>query len=108
MTMPEPPVSGILAPLSAPVVKLIESVGDAVGVIYEPTRIRRRAKAEADALITNARAEVEVAEIADRAMKRLAYQEVKRQINIENIIADSIPLIANDSQKGSETFEIQK
>lgn len=41
--------------LSEPVTKLVDTVSSGVGILYEPTRIRRKARAEADAAIILAR-----------------------------------------------------
>lgn len=76
--------------LSKPIAKLIESVSGAVGAVYEPTRIRRKAKAEADAMLIFADAEIEVAK---RAARRLAVQEVRRQENIETIVDSAAKLL---------------
>lgn len=76
--------------LSKPLTKLIESVSGAVGLIYEPARIRRKAKAEAEALLIFADAEIEVAQ---RAARRLAVQEVRRQENIETIVDSAAKLL---------------
>lgn len=76
--------------LSKPLTKLIESVSGAVGAVYEPTRIRRKAKAEADAMIVFADTEIEVAK---RAARRLAIQEVRRQENIETIVDSAAKLL---------------
>ena len=48
-------------------VRLIEKISDATGVLYEPSRIVRRAKAEATAAIMRAEADVEIADIQQRA-----------------------------------------
>ena len=76
--------------LSKPLTKLIESVSGAVGAVYEPTRIRRKAKAEADAMLIFVDAEIEVAK---RAARRLAVQEVRRQENIEAIVDSAAKLL---------------
>lgn len=76
--------------LSKPLTKLIESVSGAVGAVYEPTRIRRKAKAEADAMLIFADTEIEVAK---RAARRLAIQEVRRQENIETIVDSAAKLL---------------
>ncbi|MEE9129357.1 MAG: DUF2806 domain-containing protein [Phycisphaerales bacterium] len=76
--------------LSKPITKLIESVSGAVGAVYEPRRIRRKAKAEADAMIIFADAEIEVAK---RAARRLGVQEVRRQQNIETIVDSAAKLL---------------
>src|SRR5690348_8760743 len=79
--------------LTEPVNKLIETVSGAVGIVYEPTRIRRKAKAEADAAVIAANAQVQVAEIQRRADKRLRDQELRRQKNIEAITRQAIKVL---------------
>jgi hypothetical protein len=74
-----------LKAISEPASKLIDSVSAAIGALYEPTRIRRRARAEADAAMIDARAKAEVSEIESRAMHRLLLRETRRQKNIEAI-----------------------
>lgn len=60
-------------------------------MIYEPTAIRRRARAEADSTVIRATAEAEAAEILDRARARIAAREVRRQRNLEAIVTKAIP-----------------
>jgi uncharacterized repeat protein (TIGR03899 family) len=76
--------------LAKPVVKLLDVISKGAGVIYEPTRIRRKAHADADAKLILAAADAEVSEIARRAVDRLGRQEIRRQENIEAIVADTI------------------
>lgn len=83
-----------LKALTKPAVKLIEAVHSAVGALYEPTRIRRKAKAEADAVVILAKSQMKVREIEARASERLQNKELRRQENIENITKkalDSLP-----------------
>lgn len=75
--------------LSKPATKLIESIGKAIGVVYEPTRIRREAKAKADALLILAESEKEVKDIAERASRRLVNRELREQKNVESIVQKS-------------------
>ena len=74
-----------LAGLSAPIEKFIEKVSGAVGSVYEPTHVRRMAKAQADASIIAANADVKVSAIQQRAINRMIFEETKRQENIESI-----------------------
>jgi hypothetical protein len=84
--MPEQNFSLIdLKALSEPAVKLIEAVRSAVGILYEPTQIRRKARAEADAAIILARNQGQVSEIEVRASERVINRELRRQKNIEEI-----------------------
>lgn len=71
---------------SKPASKLIDAVRSATGVRYEPARIRRKARAEADARIILAKADIQVSEIAQRAAQRLIHREVRRQENIEAVV----------------------
>ncbi len=74
-----------LLEIGKPASKLIEAIQSAVGVLYEPTRIRSKAKAEGDAAIILAKAKEEVQDIELRAVRRLRTREVRRQENIEAI-----------------------
>lgn len=88
-----------LKALSEPAVKLIEAVRDAVGAVYEPTRIRRRAKAEADAAVILARSQTAVREIEIRASERLIRRELRRQDNIERITKKALDALPNSVSK---------
>lgn len=78
-----------LGDLSKPATVLVEKVCNAVGIIYEPTRIRRKALAEAEASKIAAVAGVELREIEQRALERFVYQEARKQENIESITAQA-------------------
>ena len=43
-----PSIFGDVGNLTEPITKLVESVADAIGVLYEPTRIVKKAKADAE------------------------------------------------------------
>ena len=95
--------------LSKPIDTLINKISDATGVLFEPTRIRRKAKAEADAKITIAKANaivrdielknnLKLQEISKRALQRIVREEVIKQENIENIILKAIPYITSSAK----------
>lgn len=79
-----------LKALSEPANKLIDAAASAVGILYEPTRIRRKARAEADVAAILARGDEEVQEINLRAAERLANNELRRQKNIESIVVQAV------------------
>jgi hypothetical protein len=79
-----------LKALSEPACKLIDAIRSAVGIAYEPTRIRGQAKAEADANIILAKNRVAVRDIEVRATERLINRELRRQKNIEQITQKAI------------------
>jgi transposase len=87
-----------LGDLSKPSTVLIEKVCNAVGIIYEPTRIRRQARAEVDADKIKALARIELSDLERRALERLVHQEARRQANIEQIIAQAASALPSDAK----------
>jgi hypothetical protein len=81
-----------LGDISKPATVLIEKVSNAVGIIYEPTRIRRKAVAEAEATKIAALAALE-----QRALERLVHQEARKQENIESITAQAASNLSKDA-----------
>ncbi len=77
-----------------PIEKLIETVSQGIGVLYEPRRIRKAADAEAYKLEKLNEAEAKGLilksdtefEIIERAKERFAHKEINRQINLESIV----------------------
>jgi hypothetical protein len=65
--------------------KLVESVSRGMGKLYEPTGIVRKAKAEAEASLILAQADIDKHELAMRAAQRWVNSEMRRQANIEAI-----------------------
>ncbi len=76
--------------ISEPASKLIEAVRAAVGVVYEPTRIRRQATAEADAALILTKSNLKIEGLQRRAAERLISRELRRQQNIEQITLKAI------------------
>jgi uncharacterized repeat protein (TIGR03899 family) len=80
--------------LGAALQKLIEVVGNGAGVVYEPHAIRRRARAEAEALVVRAEAEGRALEIHERArlrVERIAEIEQRNLDSIVEIAAQQLP-----------------
>lgn len=76
--------------LSKPACKLIEAVQRAIGAIFEPHRIVRKAKADAEARLILAHADAEAKEISYRANVRISHLELRREKNIEAITLNAI------------------
>jgi uncharacterized repeat protein (TIGR03899 family) len=72
--------------LSEPLAKLVEAIRSGCGVLYEPTQIRRRAKADADASLIKMKADLAIRDLAARAEERVKAKELRRQQNIESIV----------------------
>ncbi|MEP5623818.1 MAG: DUF2806 domain-containing protein, partial [Hyphomicrobiales bacterium] len=83
--------------LSKPANTLVECIRDATGVLFEPHRIRRKARADAEAKVLAAKADIETDELYRRALHRLASEEAKKQENIENIMEGALPNIADSA-----------
>lgn len=87
-----------LGNLSKPATVLVEKVCNAVGIIYEPVHIKRRARAEAEAEKIKAVARIELSEIEHRAIERLVYQEARKQVNIEQITAQAAAALPDSAK----------
>jgi len=87
----------------------IKKVADAIGVIYEPTRIEKKAKAEAKANEIKALSDAKtdkikalsiqnISEIQNRELKSLVYEHGKKLKNMERIIAYAASQIKDDAK----------
>lgn len=79
-----------LGGLSEPATVLIKKVSAAIGVLYEPRRIRKRAEAEAEAEKIAALARIEITDLERRGLERMVHQEARKQENIESITAQAV------------------
>jgi len=84
-----------LAGFAEPAKILIEKLSNAVGIIFEPRRITRKALAEATAAETKARSDIAIREmhltaLEKRTMQRLLLQETRKQQNMEDIAAIAV------------------
>lgn len=84
--------------ISKPATVLIEKISQAVGGCFRPCQTRRVAKAEAEADIIRARAEIEITELQRRALNRFVEEEAQKQENIENITKKAIPHLTESAQ----------
>ncbi len=97
------PISIDLGGLSKPATVLVERISNAVGIIYEPTRNKRLAKANVEVEKIKALGNFEINEIKHRTLSRLNYEEIKKQENIESIIAQATAQI----EEGAKPEEIE-
>lgn len=96
-----------------PLTKLIECVSNGIGTMYEPTRIKRKADADAYTIRTIAKAKAEAKtnnelieeEIFNRIEKRLLYTERCRQENIDSVIAKAAELLTSVEQVSNENID---
>ncbi|MEZ8383097.1 DUF2806 domain-containing protein [Vibrio splendidus] len=86
-----------LGDLAKPATILIEKVSNAVGVLYEPRRIKKQAAAEVEAEKIKVLASIELSDIQQRGIDRLVYQEAKKQQNIEDITAQAAKQLSDEA-----------
>lgn len=89
------------AKLAEPANRLIDAVRSATGILYEPTAIRRKARAEADAKLIEAEGKIRIAEVKERAKLRAEMVEARRQGNIESITAKAIQALPGQIADGN-------
>ncbi|HDS0929690.1 DUF2806 domain-containing protein [Pseudomonas asiatica] len=86
-----------LGDISKPATVLIEKISSAVGIVFEPHRVKRMARAEAEADKIKALARIELTEIEHRAIERFVQQEARKQDNIEQITAQAASILPLDA-----------
>lgn len=77
--------------LSKPATVLIEKVSAAIGVLYEPRRIRKEAEAKADAALIEAESRITIGDLERRALARFVVEQTREQKNIEDITTKAFP-----------------
>lgn len=106
-------ISDVLG-LSEPLTKLIETVGDGIGKLYEPIHIKRMAQAHGEEIkvIGEAISEtgqlpikfdngllkidsIYIKELAERTKQRLIFQEMKKQNNIDHVVSYAAQELSN-------------
>jgi hypothetical protein len=98
----------VVKSLVKPVEKLIDTISNAIGILYKPKAIRDKADADAYRTIKLARAKATSKviefetdlEIENRAKERFVHTEVIRQLNIENIADKAVQYL---KETASET-----
>lgn len=86
-----------LGALAKPADTLIKKASAAVGGLAAPWHIRRVAQARADAVVIAAEADVQAAEIHERALARSANEEIRHQQHMESVAARSIPHLSENA-----------
>lgn len=90
-----------LGDLSKPANTLIEKVSNAIGGLFAPYRIKRDAKAEAEAELIKAQSDIKITDLRRRAVKRWIEEEAQRQKNMEDITAKALPALNEDAKPES-------
>ena len=90
-----------LGKLSKPADTLIKKISNAAGVLFEPSQIRRVAKAKAEAARIEAQSEIEITDLHRRAARRWIEEEAQRQKNMEEITAKVLPQLDENAKPDS-------
>ncbi len=61
-----------------------------------PLNIRRIGEAKRDVALVDAKSEMEIADLQERAKRRSHHEQIKHQKNIEDILALTLPQITDD------------
>jgi hypothetical protein len=72
--------------LTKPATILVEKICNSIGILYEPTYIKRIAKAKAEADKIEAFSKAEISEIEKKALERMLQEASKKQNNTDNIV----------------------
>ncbi len=83
--------------LAKPADTLLKKIAGAIGILFEPKRIVRKARAEAEAEKIKAIAAIEIKGIQDRALIRFVSEETRKQMNIEQVITRALPEITDEA-----------
>lgn len=84
-----------------PIDRLIEKTSEAIGGYLRPWQTIRVARAEADAKIVHARADLKIRNLEDRAANRSRREETLKQANMEKIVANAAGDLSADSKPES-------
>lgn len=84
--------------LTKPITVFVEKIASAAGILYEPTRIKKKAKAEGEATIILAKAQIKANSLEVRAVNRLLQEETRKQANIESVLDKTIPQVSEGAK----------
>ena len=77
-----------------------------VGDLSEPWRIKRVAKAKADAALIEAETEIQITDLKQRVMHRRTEEDARHQQNIENIVGKAIRQLNDDAKSDTNPADM--
>jgi hypothetical protein len=89
------PLTDLVGGLTQPITKLLDMVSSVFGKAYEPVHTKRMAKAEAEAGVIRTEGEIREQELLYRANIRIENQKLRRQKNLEAIVAETARQLPN-------------
>ncbi|MGP8936759.1 DUF2806 domain-containing protein [Enterobacter soli] len=91
--------------LSEPATKLVEKISDAIGVLYEPTKMKKIAKAQSEVKKIEFQTSIELTELEERALRRTLNSQARKQRNIDSITIKAAKEIDSQAQNDIELLD---
>lgn len=106
--MDQPSIEDV-AKVSKSFAPLIKRLLDEFGLFVAPHHIKRITNAKNQANLSRAESELEIADLQDRAKRRLEIEDLQHQQNMESILLQALPEIKDDAKPdGTETDWLSK
>lgn len=86
-----------LGDLAKPATVLIEKISSSIGILYEPTHIKRLAKATAEARKIEALSKIEISAVEEQTLKQVINEETKKLENRAKIIKSACENLNSNS-----------
>ncbi|WP_155019834.1 DUF2806 domain-containing protein [Enterobacter hormaechei] len=91
--------------LSEPATKLVEKISDAIGVLYEPTKMKNIAKAQSEVKKIEFQSSIELSDLEERALRRTINSQARKQRNIDSITIKAAKEIDEQEQSDIELLD---
>ncbi|ENY0879130.1 DUF2806 domain-containing protein [Enterobacter hormaechei] len=91
--------------LSEPATKLVEKISDAIGVLYEPTKMKNIAKAQSEVKKIEFQSSIELSDLEERALRRTINSQARKQRNIDSITIKAAKEIDEQEQNDIELLD---
>ena len=82
--------------ITEPITTFINKISSAFSTLYEPKKIIKRAKAEAESELIHAKTDNDIGELRNRSLIRNELLELRRQVNLESIVLKSTKFLPTE------------
>ncbi len=82
--------------ITEPINTFINKISSAFSTLYEPKKIIKRAKAEAESRLIHAKTDIDIEELRNRSLIRNELLELRRQVNLESIVLKSTKFLPTE------------
>lgn len=91
--------------LSEPAMKLVEKISGAIGVLYEPTKMKNIAKAQSEVKKIEFQSSIELSDLEERALRRTINSQARKQRKIDSITIKAAKEIDEQEQNDIELLD---